>query len=124
MNIIGQECSSVIIPGNNEKKNFSLRLKMIVTLFNDSRLVLLDVQPVFHGGLPDRGLALQRVEVGQAPGSDPPRLVLLLHALRIPLRAQRLRTVQPGRVRQQLLGSRQVYSHDRFSEDTCPVPFQ
>lgn len=48
-------------------------------------------------------LPLQQLEAGQEAGHHPPHLVFHLHALRIAVRAQRLRRVQPARVQQHLL---------------------
>ena len=64
---------------------------------------VLDVQPLLDGDLPDRGLARQRLEDGQEVRHRPHLMVLRLHPLRLSLRAQRIRRLQPARVRQRLL---------------------
>ena len=73
-----------------------------------SRPGVLDVQPLLDGDLPDRGLARQRMEDGQEVRHRPHLVVLRLHPLRITLRAQRLRRLQPARVRQRLLNFKEV----------------
>ena len=76
---------------------------------------LLHPEPVLHGGLPDRGLSLQRLEAGQEVRDYAALLVLCLHGRGLPLRAKHLRRVQPARMPEQLLNKEKASQKSRES---------
>ena len=99
----GEGCYELKWTGLVQKWVNKRPILMLVCPRDHFRPALLNLQPVLDGGLLHPLLPLQQLEAGQEARTHPPHLVFHLHDVRISLRAQRLRRVQPAGMRQHLL---------------------